>query len=168
MYYASAADQTVYSKHGIGYRTSKDLIHWSSRKLALKDWQKGDPQAPADSLLVPASPWPEHSFFRYPVVFSRGDTWYMLAGPIDNNNLSRYHVLRIYRSNSPFSFTNHREALSENKRIFVDGGAKIIIDKDGKWYITTGNEMAGGVWLAPLYWNDGKTNDVTSLFKPAE
>ncbi len=164
MYYASAEEERADARHGIGYRTSPDLVHWSDRKLALRDWAAGDPHAPADTAVMkPASPWPEHTFYQFPLVFNRGKTWYLLAGPVDNGNLSRYHVLRIYRSADPFRFDNHREALEVNKRLFVDGGAKVLRDTDGKWYITTGNEMAGGVWLAPLHWNDGLDDQPTSV-----
>lgn len=165
MYYSGCNADNIMGKHGIAYRTSKDLIHWSPRRIALLDWSKDDPVEASkfDSSAIPSSPWPEHSFFRYPVVFNRGNTWYMWAGPIDNNNLSRYHCLRIYKSNTPFQFGNHWEALTVNKRIFVDGGAKPIRDKNGKWYIYTTNLYSGGVWLAPLYWNDGLDDKPSSV-----
>lgn len=155
MYYASATNETVYAKHSIGYRTSTDLINWSNRKQALVDWSEGD-QNPLESIdnHKPASPWPEHSFFTNPVVIKRGDKWHLWAGPIDNDNLSRYHCLRIYLSDNPFSFTDHYAAKNMNKRVFVDGGGKPIQDVDGNWYIYHTNSMSGGVWLAPLYWND--------------
>lgn len=152
MYYASATDESVEAKHPIGYRTSKDLINWSERKIALKDWEIGVEGAPDAS--NPASPWPEHSFITNPVVFQKDNRWFLLAGPIDNDNLSRYHVLRIFISKNPFKWNDFDEALRINKRIFVDGGAKPIRDVDGKWYITTTNDMSGGVWLAPLFGMD--------------
>ena len=39
--------------------------------------------------------------------------------------------------------------------LFVDGGADVVRGRDGRWYVTTTNAMTRGVWLAPLYWNDG-------------
>lgn len=155
MYYASATNETVYSKHTIGYRFSKDLVNWSQRRHALIDWSESDS---IESTLMgnhkPASPWPEHSFFTNPVVFKRNNHWYLWAGPIDNSNLSRYHCLRIYKSDNPFHFENHYKAKNENKRVFVDGGGQPIQDTDGKWYIYHTNSMSGGVWIAPLFWND--------------
>lgn len=153
MYYASAASESVEAKHGIGYRISTDLIHWSERKLALRDWdiQDGDkPSFPS----TPASPWPEHSFFTNPAVLKHKETWYLLAGPIDNSNLSRYHTLRIFDSKDPFHWDDFDNAIHKNKRIFVDGGAIPIRGSEGQMYIATTNDMSGGIWIAPLYVNE--------------
>lgn len=168
MYYGGCETENVLGKHAVVYRTSDDLIHWSGRKIALPDWRKDDPKEASlfDEKTVPSSPWPEHSFFQFPAVFNRGSIWYMWAGPIDNNNLSRYHALRIFKSDNPYSFGKHWEAVNVNKRIFVDGGAKPIRDTDGKWYIYTTNLHSGGVWLAPLYWNDGMDQEESSVIIP--
>ncbi len=155
MYYASATDETVFSKHSIGYRSSTDLINWSKRKHALIDWSESDElESKLFGRHKPASPWPEHSFFTNPVVFERNGLWHMWAGPIDNSNLSRYHCLRIYIGNDPFNFEDHSTAKNVNKRVFVDGGGKPIQDQQGNWYIYHTNSMSGGVWVAPLFWND--------------
>jgi hypothetical protein len=160
MYYASATGQTVYATHSIGYRVSQDLVNWSPRKHALVDWSKSDPQeATPFGGLSPATPWPEHSFITNPVVFRRGNAWHLWTGPVDNNNLSRYHCLRIYTSDTPFEFGSHWKAKMINKRVFVDGGGKPFQDTDGKWYIFHTNSMSGGVWIAPLYWSDNERGD---------
>ncbi len=154
MYYASCENETVFGKHAIGYRTSDDLVHWSTRKPALVDWRSDDPVAASlFSNVEPASPWPEHTFFNYPVVFQYNKKRHLLAGPIDNGNLSRYHCLRIYQSDDPFHFSGHWTAKNKNKRLFVDGGGYPIQDKNGDWYIFTTNNMSGGVWSARLYFN---------------
>ncbi len=169
MYYASALDETVFSKHTIGYRTSKDLINWSNRKHALVDWSLTDTVEAANfGRHIPASPWPEHSFFTNPVVFKRGNTWHLWAGPIDNSNLSRYHCLRIYLNDNPFSFSGHWHAKEINKRVFVDGGGRPLRDPNGNWFIFHTNNMSGGVWVAPLFWNDGIHPDDTSLIAPTQ
>ncbi len=155
MFYASATNETVYSKHTIGYRTSTDLINWSHRKHALIDWSESDLNlSELMSNHKPASPWPEHSFFTNPVVFKRKDRWHLWADPIDNSNQSRYHCLRIYLSDNPFHFEDYYKAKNVNKRIFVDGGGKPLQDLEGNWFIYHTNSMAGGVWVAPLFWND--------------
>ncbi len=148
MYYAAAEPANVLGKHAIVYAKSKDLLHWTGREIALIDQDNG------------ASPWPEHSFILYPHVFSRGNTWYMLAGPIDNNNLSQYHCLRVFTNNKPYGW----DISVDHKRIFAEGGS-IFRDTDGAWYITHNNAMSGGTWIAPLYWNDGPEKG-TSLPKP--
>jgi hypothetical protein len=152
MYYSSTTEESVYAKHAVGYRTSKDLINWGERKIALKDWDLNDEFRLEKG--HPGSPWPEHTFFNYPVVVNKNNKWYLMTGPIDNNNLSRYHALRIYSSDSPFLWNNHKEAFEVNKRLFVDGGGKPFQDGIGNWFITTTNDMSGGVWLAPLFWNE--------------
>jgi hypothetical protein len=137
MFYASADPPTVYGKHAIVYRTSRDLMSWGGRAVALKDEAK-------------TTPWPEHAFFRSPVVLQRGPHWYLLAGPIDNANQSRFHYLKIFRSDSPRGWDVSRS----HKGLFLEGGAKIVLE-GGKYYVTHAGPYAGGVWLAPLYWNDG-------------
>jgi hypothetical protein len=138
IFYASADPATVYGKHAIAYRASRDLLTWGERSIALKDEGK-------------TTPWPEHSFFHGPVVVKRGAGWYLLAGPIDNANQSRFHYLKLYRSDNPDRWEFRQDA--RNKGLFLDGGAKIVRDGDIS-YVTHAGLYAGGVWLAPLYWND--------------
>ena len=136
MFYASADPPTTSGKHAIVSRTSSELLTWGERSISLKDESK-------------TTPWPEHSFFHSPVVLKRGAQWYLLAGPIDNANQSRFHYLKIYRSDN----SSRWDFQQNNKGLFLDGGAKIIRDDDGKEYVTHAGLYAGGVWLAPLYWN---------------
>ncbi|MBN2411080.1 hypothetical protein JXQ31_05255 [candidate division KSB1 bacterium] len=149
MYYAAAEPAGITGKHAIVYSKSKDLYHWNGRGIALIDRENG------------ASPWPEHSFILNPHVFSRGNTWYMLAGPIDNNNLSPFNCLRVFNGSDSFKW----DISESHKSIFADGGS-VFRNTDGSWYITHNNAMSGGTWIAPLYWNDGPDNK-SSLLKPS-
>jgi len=137
MYYAGAEPAAITGKHAIVYATSQDLLHWNGRHIAMLDNEQG------------ASPWPEQSFIMQPQVFSRGNTWYLLAGPINGNNLSGNQGLYVFTSDSPQQW----EITNANKRIFAQSGS-IVRDTDGAWYITHNNSTSGGTWLAPLYWND--------------
>jgi hypothetical protein len=140
MYYGSAEPAHAMGRHAVVYRTSPDLVTWSGeRGIAMLDTS-------------PTTPWPEHPFLRDPIVVQRGETWYLLTGSVNNDNLSRYHVLWPFASDTPFSWRHSRTP--PHGRLFVDGGAEILRDTDGRWYVTTGNVLAGGVWLAPLHWND--------------
>jgi hypothetical protein len=145
MYYGSAEPAHPMGKHAVVYRTSPDLSAWSrSRGIAMLDAST-------------TTPWPEHPFLRDPIVVRRGETWYLLAGSVNNNNLSRYHVLWPFASDSPYAW--RYSGTPPHGRLFVDGGAEILRDSDGSWHVTTGNVLAGGVWLAPLHWNDGTEAD---------
>jgi hypothetical protein len=140
MFYASADPPSVYGKHAIVHRTSKDLVAWGERSVAIKDEGK-------------TTPWPENSMVRSPVVVRRGPHWYLLAGPMDNLNQSRFHYLKVHRGDNPYRWDFKQDG--RNKGLFLEGGAKVIRDDDGKYYVTHAGLYAGGVWLAPLYWNDG-------------
>jgi hypothetical protein len=142
MYYGSAEPAQPMGKHAIVYRTSSDLLQWSTQRgIAMLDTSS-------------VTPWPEHPFIRDPIVVQRGDSWHLFAGPINNDNLSRYHVLWPFTSGDPYSWTHGRTP--PHGRLFVDGGAEILRDEGGRWWVTTGNVLSGGVWLAPLYWNDAR------------
>ncbi len=41
--------------------------------------------------------------------------------------------------------------------------SEILRNADGKWYIPTGNEMAGGGWLAPPHPKDGPDDQSTPV-----
>jgi hypothetical protein len=152
MYYGSAEPAATMGKHAIVYRTSDDLIRWSrERGVAFLDSS-------------PTTPWPEHPFLRDPVVLRRGATWYLFTGSVNNDNLSRYHVLWPFTSQSPFRWEH--SASPPHGRLFVDGGAEILRDRDGRWFVSSGTVLSGGVWLAPLHWQDGEDDDDTSVPLP--
>ncbi len=136
MYYAAAEPANILGKHGIAYRKSRDLKHWGARSMAFVD-------------ATSTTPWAEHSFIRFPQLLQRDGAAYLLAGPLHNNNLSRYHCLHIFRSDDPFAFS----ADAWFKRIFVDAGGKVLQDGP-RLYVSTSSTLglSQGVWLAPLHW----------------
>jgi hypothetical protein len=153
MYYASAMPANELGLHGIFYRVSDDLIHWSGRRPAMlsREYQV----------------WTEHSFIEKPVVFRRGKWWYMLAGPMNNDNQSRYHFQQVFRSEDPYFWDPWRDGeyaddLMRCKGVFMDGHGKVLRDKDGRWFISHSGAFAGGVWIAELHWNDSQPDTVDS------
>lgn len=134
MYYASAEPASIMGKHAIVARTSKDLRTWSDRRIVLVDTTN-------------TTPWPEHSFFHSPLVFERAGKWFLLAGPIDNGNQSRFHYRRLFLSDNPFRFSLDRH----EKGLFLEGGAKLIRE-GAQDYVTHSGTYAGGLWIAPVRW----------------
>ena len=70
-----------------------------------------------------------------------------------NNNASRFHFRHVFRSDNPFGWEPALE-YGPLKGLFLEGGNSMVRDEKGKWFITHDGVYAGGVWLAPLYWND--------------
>jgi hypothetical protein len=106
--------------------------------------------------------WPEHSFLHSPTVVRRGDWWYLLAGPVGNSNASRFHYRQLFRSKSPFDFGTVEEH-GPHKGLFLEGGHSVVRDAGGKWHVTHDGVYAGGVWVAPLRWNDGQVDPAVTL-----
>ena len=148
MYYGGTDPQSAVAPHGILYRTSTDLVHWSERRVACLDPK--------------AAGWPEHLWFRNPIVIERG-VWqdkvfdyYLLTGPVNNDNQSRFHFSGVYRSKSPFHWdpttdAEFTEDKLQPKGVFFDGHGGIVRD-GGRDHITHCNEYAEGIWIAPLAW----------------
>jgi hypothetical protein len=138
MYYAGAEPANVMGKHGVLTRSSTDLIRWSDRRVALLDTTE-------------TTPWPEHSFIHSPILTQHAGKWYLIAGPIDNDNQSRFHYRKIFESADPmrFNLAQHRKGL------FLEGGSRIV--RSGTQdFITYTGPYAGGIWIAPLFWGGAK------------
>jgi hypothetical protein len=135
MYYASAEPPSIKGKHAIVARTSSDLIQWQHRRVVLIDASEN-------------TPWPERSFFHSPVVFRRGRVWYLLAGPIDDNNQARLQYRKLFRSVDPMWW----DVKKDLKGLFVDGSANLVANESATMFITHTGPHSGGVWIAPLLW----------------
>lgn len=146
MYYGGAEPAGILGKHAILARTSRDLIHWDNRRVVMAD-------------LSDATPWPEHSFFHDPFVFRKGASYYLLAGPINNSNQSRFHYRRIYQSADPLSFN----MTSDLKGVFAEGGPKLIDDGKGTAWLTHSGRYAGGLWAGPVRFREQLKPEFTRL-----
>ena len=148
MYYAGNEPASIRGNHAIIARTSQDLEHWDARRVVF--------------IRTATDTWPEHSFAHSPVVLRRGEFWYLLCGPMGNNNASRFHFRHLFRSDQPFRWEPALE-YGPLKGLFLEGGHSVMRDEKGDWFITHDGVYAGGVWLAPLRWNDGLTDPGVTL-----
>ena len=140
MYYTANSEPTG-GNHIVACRTSTDLINWGERKTVFTDPKIGKGGGPTES----------------PFVVQRDDLYYLFIGPRGG-----YVGTDVFVSKDPFHWD------LENKVGHIDShAAEVIRDRDGKWYVSHCGWGKGGVYLAPLYWNDGKGSlEKTSLPVP--
>jgi len=128
MYYTVTSAPTG-GNHIVAYRVSSDLVKWGERKVAFKDASKGTYGGPTES----------------PFVVRRGKNYYLFIGPRGG-----YRGTDVLRSENPFHWS------LKNKVGHIDAhAAEVIRDVDGRWYVSHCGWGQGGVYLAPLHWNDG-------------
>jgi arabinan endo-1,5-alpha-L-arabinosidase len=130
MYYTATSNPDG-GNHIVACQTSNDLIKWSNRQIVFMDEEKGTWGGSTES----------------PFIVNRGGFFYLF---ICNNDRRRgYSATDVFKSDDPFHW-------EKNQRIATIPGhaAEIIQDLDGKWYATHCGWGQGGLYLAPLYWND--------------
>jgi beta-fructofuranosidase len=139
MYY-TATSTPQGGNHTVEVVTSTDLINWSDKIRAFTDSGKGTWGGNTES----------------PFVVRRGKYFYLLIGPGDN-----YTTTKVYRGENPYKWT-----LEDEVAEIKTHAAEIVRDSDGEWYISHCGWGQGGVYLAPLIWNDGINDDDISIPKP--
>lgn len=129
MYY-TATSKPKKGNHVVAYVTSDDLVTWGNRGNAFIDPTIGNYGGPTES----------------PFIVKRGDNYFLFIGPRGG-----YSGTDIFVSKNPFNWK------MENIIGHIKAhAAEVIQDKDKKWYISRAGWGQGGVFLAPLIWNDGK------------
>jgi hypothetical protein len=136
MYY-TANSKPEGGNHVVFAVTSKDLIHWSDKKLVYTDPGVGTWGGNTES----------------PQVIRRGKYYYLFIGPG-----KQYTQTTVYRSTDPFNWV-----YDANVPVLKTHAAEIIRDIGGQWYISHCGWGQGGVYLAPLEWNDGQNDNDTSM-----
>ncbi len=136
MYYTANAEPSG-GNHIVAYRTSDDLIRWSERKTAFTDPAKGTFGGPTES----------------PFVVRRGPYYYLFIGPRGG-----YNGTDIFRSVSPYTWD-----IKDQVGHIPSHAAEVLRDTDGKWYVSRCGWEQGGLYLAPLFWNDGQDKAETSM-----
>lgn len=139
MYY-TATSYPQGGNHIVACQKSKDLIRWSDRQIVFTDPLEGAHGGPTES----------------PTVIRRGDIYYLFIGPRGD-----YRGTCVYKSSDPFHWDIKDLAGKINAH-----AAEVVRDKQGNWYVSHCGWGQGGVYLAPLYWNDGLDNETTSLEPP--
>ncbi len=130
MYY-TATSEPAGGDHVVACQVSRDLIHWSDRRIVFRD--KSNPNG--------TSGGPTES----PTVIHRGPYYYLFIGPRRS-----YLSTGVYRSKDPFEWD-----IKNRVGHIQSHAAEVIRDVDGKWYVSHCGWGQGGVYLAPLYWDDG-------------
>jgi beta-xylosidase len=136
MYYTATSEPNG-GNHIVAAVTSKDLIHWSDKKVVFTDPSVGTYGGPTES----------------PTVIQRGKCYYLFIGPRDD-----YRGTCVYRSKNPFEFKIENLVGKINSH-----AAEVVRDDNGDWYVSHCGWGQGGVYLAPLQWNDGLDDNDTSL-----
>lgn len=131
MYY-TATIRPEGGNHIVAACRSTDLVNWSEREVVFLDVEEGTFGGSTES----------------PFVLDRGGYYYLF---ICNNDRRRgYDATDVYRSNDPFQWK-----FEDWVGVINAHATEIIRDLDGKWYATHCGWDRGGLYLAPLYWNDG-------------
>lgn len=123
MYY-TANSSPAGGNHIVAYRTSKDLLNWSERKVAFRHPAVGTFGGPTES----------------PFVVRRGGSYYLFVCC-----QSGYRDTRVYRSDDPLSFDPEDEV----GRIDAHA-AEVVKDENGRWWVTSAGWGQGGLHIAPL------------------
>ncbi|MDK2970640.1 MAG: hypothetical protein PWP23_395 [Candidatus Sumerlaeota bacterium] len=118
--------------HVVAAVVSDDLVHWRDKQVVYMDEEEGTFGGCTES----------------PFVVQRGPFHYLFI--CNNDRRGGYEATDVYRSENPFEFT------SEGRVATLKGHAmEVIRDTDGRWYATHCGWGRGGLYLAPLTWNDG-------------
>ncbi len=114
--------------HCVACVSSDDLVHWNNKRIVYTSPLSGTFAGPCES----------------PFVEKVDDTYYLFIGPYGGYGKA-YCDTAVYASRDPFDFKE------ENLVGHIDSHASEIINVDGKLYITHCGWGQGGVYIAPLY-----------------
>jgi beta-fructofuranosidase len=129
MYYC-ANSKPEGGNHVVATVTSDDLVTWTNRTIVFTDPSVGTGAGNTES----------------PFVVERRDLFYLFIGPRGG-----YDGTDVFVSHDPFHWD-----LDHKVGHFPAHAAEIVRDIHGKWYISRAGWGRGGVYLAPLTWNDGQ------------
>lgn len=115
--------------HQVAYRTSRDLEHWSDKRVAFQHPVEGTFGGPTES----------------PFVIERDGWWYLFVC-CD----SSYTDTRVYRSNNPLHFS-----VDDLVGRIESHAAEVVQEPNGKTWITGAGWGKGGLYLAPLHIKHG-------------
>jgi len=138
--YYTATSEPAGGNHVVACVTSTDLVNWGDKRVVYTDPETGTYGGTTES----------------PFVVQRGKRYYLFIGPRGG-----YDGTDAFESNDPFSWK------IENKVGHIKAhAAEVIRDTDGKWYVSRCGWGEGGVYLAPLIWNDGEKDPQTNMVIP--
>jgi len=139
MYYTANSRPTG-GNHVVACVSSTNLVDWGNKKVVYTDPRQGTYGGPTES----------------PFVVRRGERYFLFIGPRPG-----YDGTDVLVSRDPFQWT------IENKVGHIPAhAAEVIRDTDGKWYVSRAGWGRGGLYLAPLIWQDQQENPETNLIVP--
>jgi arabinan endo-1,5-alpha-L-arabinosidase len=116
--------------HIIAYRTSTDLLQWSSASVAYTDPSMGLEGGPTES----------------PFILARGAGYFLFTGPRTD-----YSSTGVFYSTDPLHFDPSGAVPSQQSPTLLPTHAsEVVTDLDGKLYITHAGWGQGGLWIAQL------------------
>ncbi|MEX0781885.1 MAG: family 43 glycosylhydrolase [Dehalococcoidia bacterium] len=139
MYYTATSEPSG-GHFVVAAAESDDLVHWEGRHIVYRDAMSGTGAGPTES----------------PFVVQRGGRYYLFIGP-DYEGLLRsyeetgrydraaYRRTRVLASDDPLSFD-----LSGLVGVIDAHAAEVIVDEEGKRWVSHCGWGEGGVWLAEL------------------
>ena len=138
MYY-TANERPEGGHHIVAYRTSKDLVNWSQRRVAYTDAAVGTFGGPTES----------------PFVVKRGFDYYLFICCTGS-----YTGTKVIHSKDPLNFD------PEDVVGRIDAHASEVIRDRGRWWISAAGWGYGGVSLAPLDFEAERRTDVVRVTAP--
>ena len=111
--------------HLVAAMTSKDLVHWTDRKVVFTHPLKGTFGGPTES----------------PFVVPRGKNFYLF--------ITDGGTVNVYRSRDPLAWTPE-DKVGE----FYAHASEVVQDEKGKWWVSHVGWEQGGLSIAPLTWKD--------------
>jgi hypothetical protein len=138
MYY-TANERPDGGHHLVAYRTSKDLLHWSDRKVAYTDPAIGTFGGPTES----------------PFVVRRGADWYLFICCTGS-----YTGTKVIHSDDPLNFD------ASNIVGHIDAHASEVIRDKGRDWISAAGWGYGGVSLAELDFDAERRTDFVNVTAP--
>jgi arabinan endo-1,5-alpha-L-arabinosidase len=139
MYYTATSEPTG-GNHVVVATESRDLVHWSGRRVVYTDAMAGTGAGPTES----------------PFVVERNGRYYLFIGPDWETTMARYRQTgrwtrrgyrgtRVLESDDPFRFT-----LAGQVGFLDAHAAEVIVDELGAAWVSHCGWGQGGVFLAPL------------------
>jgi len=125
LYYTATSTPTG-GNHIVVAVTSRDLIHWSNRRVVFTHPKQGTYGGPTES----------------PFIVPRGNRYYLFV--CEN---APYNSTAIYASDDPFSWSI--DALVGR---VPSHAAEVIAGPDQRWWVSRAGWGQGGLYLAELFW----------------
>lgn len=128
MYYTATDDPAggSASTNIVAYRTSTDLLNWSTRKTAFSD--------PAQGYITES-----------PQLVAYGGSYYLFVGPRGPADAAGNPGASVYKSSDPFQFDRNQWVGHLKAH-----APEVVQDSDGSWYVSHAGWGEQGLWLSPL------------------